>query len=115
MRPLRLTIFLWILLALTIITLLPNVFPFLVQLLSGDLDLSDSATSLVLFLVLSTSFFSIFLIVMMFKQKIWARNFYLIITGFSCLRGLLIGEIVSSVITIVVLIFVFYKSWDDFY
>jgi len=106
-RSLRLTVFLWILLVLNAISALPVIF----QILGGNLDLTDFFITLPIGIMA----FSIYAIIMMFQLKAWARNFYLIMTAFSCVRLLLGGDIIPLIIVIVIHVFVFYKTWDEFY
>jgi len=115
MRSLRLTIFLWIILILTIISALPTVLVVAAGVLSGQLDLTDFGTSFLIFLTLAPALFSIYLIIKMFQMESWARNWYFILTGWSWLMGLIAGNFFIVFISIGIHALVFWKTWNEFF
>ena len=115
MRSLRLTIFLWIILVLAILLVLPTVLVVLRGIFRGNLDLTDFSTSLVILLTLAPAAFQIFLIIKMFHMEAWARRIYLYLTAWSSIMGLIAGNVLTVFISIAIHVFVFWRTWDEFY
>jgi len=115
MRPLRLTIFLWILLVLTILSVLPVVIFVVAGILTGQADLTDLMTSIFVFLTIAPAAFSVFLVIKMFQMEAWARNWYIVLTVWSNLMSLIDGDFILVFISVVIHAFVFWNTWDEFY
>ena len=114
MRSVRLTVFLWIILVLNIISAAPITIVIVDGVMSGIIDLTDILTSLYVFLAIAPSLFSIYLIIKMFQMEAWARNTYIAFTVLSWIMGLISGNFAVVIISVLIHIFVFWKSWDEF-
>ena len=116
MRPFRLTVFLWILMIATIMSVFPRAIGLIGNILAGRIDLTeDLLTTIFMFLAIALSVFSIIIITRMFRMEAWARNSYIVLTAFSQLMNLINGNFIIVVISLAIHVFVFWNTWDDFY
>ena len=111
MRSLRLTIFLWVLLVSEAIVTLIELLRLYIAVRNTDFP---SELGFLLFLSLALVAFGFFLIYKMFQMEAWARNLYIARVVFGLFSLIVSGNFVIAFISIVVHVFVFWKSWDEF-
>ena len=116
MRSLRVTIFLVILAIGAAVVNVPLAIGAIGRLLAaarvGELGTPSSFGD---FLILAVIGLSVYLLVMMFMMRAWARNVYIGIVMLAVFYNVVVaGILIPSLIVVAILFFVFYSTWHEF-